>query len=139
MEQVEEVAHRTAENPPKFWKSILDDTFIIQHTKHKKDFLYCINNTDQAIKFTGEDTRTDGSIPLLGTLVAIEQNKTLFIHVYRRPTHMDQYLHWISHYNKVAKYIVINTLVHRAKVVCYTPELLLTEQQHLREVLAKCK
>ena len=35
--------------------------------------------------------------------------------VYRKPTHVDQYLQWDSHPHLSAKYSVINTLTHREK------------------------
>ena len=38
-----------------------------------------------------------------------------------------------------AKYIVINTLTHRAKTVCSNPDLLQKEMEHLRKALTHCK
>ena len=38
------------------------------------------------------------------------------ITVYRKPTHRDQYLQWDSYHNLSAKFSVINTLLHRAKL-----------------------
>ena len=54
-------------------------------------------------------------------------------------THVDQYLQWDSHHHLSAKYSVINTLIHRAKIVCYKPELLQKEIDHLRKALTHCK
>ena len=73
------------------------------------------NTTGQAIIFTGEATRQDGSMPFLDTIVTPEQNIILFISVYRKPTCTDQYFHWDSHYHIAEKYSAINTLVHIAK------------------------
>ena len=39
MEFLEKKALKTANNPPKFWKRFLDDTFMVQHTEHKENFL----------------------------------------------------------------------------------------------------
>ena len=61
------------------------------------------------------------------------------ITVYRKPTHMDQYLQWDSHHHLSAKNSVINTLTHRAKTVCNKPELLQKEMEHLRKALTHCK
>ena len=58
--------------------------------------------------------------------------------VYRKPTHKEQYWHWDSHHDIAAKYSIINTLTHRAKTVCSTPQLLLKEEVFLREALQKC-
>ena len=66
-------------------------------------------------------------------------SKTLTINVYRKPTLTDQYLHCDSHHYISVKYSVINTLHHRAKAVNYKPELLITEEELVREVLTKYK
>ena len=42
----------------------------------------------------------------------------LWITVYQKPTHTDQYLQWDSHHSLSAKYSVMGTLTHRAKTVC---------------------
>ena len=91
------------------------------------------------IEFTVEDNKEDGSIPFLDTIVKPEVNGSLSITVYRKPTHTDQYLQWDSHHNLSAKFIVINTLSHRAQTVCSNPELLKQEKEHLRKALTKCK
>ena len=66
-------------------------------------------------------------------------DNSLSIKVYCQPIHTDQYLQWDSHHNLPAKYSVIGTLTHRAKVVCTSPELLNEELQQLKEALGKCK
>ena len=61
------------------------------------------------------------------------------ITIYRKPIYTDQYLQWDSHHSLTAKYSVVNTLTHKAKVVCTGPELLTKELQHLRRALTRCK
>ena len=46
---------------------VVDNTFVIQYTEHKENFLYHINNTDQAIKFRIEVAKPDGPMPFLDT------------------------------------------------------------------------
>ena len=138
MQHFEEVALRTAENPPRLWKRLVDVTFVIQCTENKEDFLHHTNSINQAVKFIVEDTQPDGSIPSLDTLAAPEQNRTLSTKFIRKPTNMDCCLHWDSHHHPAAKY-TLNTLVNSAKTVCSIPELLRTDQNHLREVPIKCK
>ena len=46
----------------------MDDTFVIQHTEHKK-VLQHINSKDNAITFKVGDTRPDGSMQFLDTLI----------------------------------------------------------------------
>ena len=75
--------------------------------------------------------------PFLDTIVIPEADGSLSITVYRKPTHMDQYLQWDSHHNLSAKFSVINTLTHRTKTVCSNPELLHKEMDHLRKALTQ--
>ena len=72
-------------------------------------------------------------------MVTPQADNSLSITLYHNPTHTDQYLQWDSHHNLSAKYSVIGTLTHRAKIVCTKPELFQKELQHLREALVKCK
>ena len=62
--------------------------------------------------------------PFLDTIVEPVTDGKLSITVYRKPTHIDQYIQWDSHHHVSAKYSVINTLTHRAKTVCSNPKLL---------------
>ena len=75
----------------------------------------------------------------IDTIVMLEQNRTLSIIVYKRPTHTDKCLYCDSHHHTAVQYRVINVLVPMAMAVCSTQELLRTEQQHLREILIKYK
>ena len=97
------------------------------------------NSVDPAIKFTVEDSKEDGFIPFLDTIVKPEVNGSLSITVYRKSTHTDQYLQWDNHHNLSTKFSVINTFSHRAKTVCSNTELVKQEKEHLRKALTQCK
>ena len=124
MEAFETRAISTALHPPKFWRRYVDDTCVIQDQLHKDEFLNHINSVDNAIQFTVEEAKEDGSIPFLDTLITPEQNGTFSIGVYRKPTHTDLYLPWDSNHNLSAKYSIIKTLTHWAHTICSTPKLL---------------
>ena len=124
MEAFETRAISTALYPPRFWRRYVDDTCVIQDQLPKDEFLNHINFVDNAIQFTVEEAKEDGSIPFLDTLITSEQNGTFSIGVYRKPTHTDLYLPWDSKHNLSAKYSVIKTLTHRAHTICSTPKLL---------------
>ena len=136
MEYFEQKALNTAP-PPRLWWRYVDDTFIIQKEVNKQNFLQHINNGDPAIPFTVENNKEDGAIPFLDTIVKPEADGSLSITVYRKPTHTDQYLQWDSHHHLSAKFIVINTLTHRANTLCSNPELLCKEMNHLRKALTQ--
>ena len=77
-------------------------------------------------------------MPFLETLVMPEPDRSLSTTVFRQPNHTDQYLKCDTHHNLAAKFSVINTLTHRAKIVCSTPQLLKRED-HLRQALQDCR
>ena len=116
----------------------MDDTFVIQKEEQKQHFLKHINSVDLAIRFT-VNSKENGAIPFLDTTVKPEADNTLSITVYRKPTHMGQYLQCDSHHHLSAMFSVINTLTHRARTVCNKPELLQKELDYLRKALSHCK
>ena len=91
------------------------------------------------IHFTTGDAGTEGSIPFLDTIVMPQPDGSLLTSVYRKPTHTDQCLQWNSQHHLSAKFIVINTLKHRAKTVCSNQHLLIEEEDHLKKALKRCK
>ena len=93
----------------------MDATWVVQRGENKQNSLQHINSVDIAMKFTVEDNKEEVAIPFLDTIVKPEADGKLSVTVYRKPTHMDQYLQWDSHYHLSAKYSVINTLTYRAK------------------------
>ena len=72
---------------------------------------------DSNIQFTTEESRPDGSLPFLDILITPDKDGRLDTTVYRKPTHMDQYLLWDSHHTISSKYSVVGTLHHRAKTI----------------------
>ena len=102
-------------------------------------FFTHINSIDEGIPFTAENTRADGSMPFLDTLVIPQADGSLLTTVYRKPTHTNQYLQCNSHHAISAKYSVISSLFHRAKDVCSIQQQLDEEHEHLQKVLTTCK
>ena len=89
--------------PPRWWKRFGDDIFVILKQDKKEQFLQYIYSVDQAIQFTIEEQKQDGSMPFLDILVTPQEYGTLTTRVYRKPTHKDQYLQWDSHHNLACK------------------------------------
>ena len=73
MEAFETRAISTALHPPKHWRRYVNDTCVIQDQAHKDEFLNHINSVDNAIHFTVEEAKEDGSIPFLDTLITPTQ------------------------------------------------------------------
>ena len=122
---------------PKLWLRYKDDTFVIQQAEHSHQFLRYINSLDTHIQFTTENSKEDGSIHFLDILVSPEHNNTLTTSIYRKPTHVDQYLHWDSNHNLPAKYSIYKTVAHRARVVYKSQQALKEEEDHIRQALLR--
>ena len=130
MEDLEVQAINTSSTPPALWKRFVDDTFTIIKEDNRNTFLQHLNSIHPNIKFTCEETRSDGSMSFLDILITPEEDGNLKISVYRKPTHTDLYLLSDSHHTIPFKYSVAGTLYHRAKTVCSNPQLLQEEEHH---------
>ena len=139
MEHFETKALETAPHPPSLWKRLVDDTFVILETTYKEEFFQHINGIEEKIQFTAENTRADGSLPFLDTLVTVKEDGSLSTPIYRTPTHTNQYLQWDSHHSIANKYSVINSLLHRAKNICSNQDKLKEELTYVERALTACK
>ena len=77
MEDFEIKAINSTVDPPRIWKRFVDDTFMVIDSTRKEKFLEHINNMDPHIQFTTEDTKPEGSLPFLDTIV-LPQPETPF-------------------------------------------------------------
>ena len=125
--------------PPSIWKRYVDDTFVIQKTTHKEEFFQHLNSIEEKIQFTAENTKADGSLPFLDTLVTVKEDGSLSTSIYRKPTHTNQYLQWDSHHSIVNKFSVINSLIHRANNICSNQEQKKEELTQIEKALTTCK
>ena len=92
MEAFEESAINTAPTPPSLCRTFVDDTFVIIKKTQKESFISHINSIDEKIQFTMEDSREDGSMPFLDTLITPCPDHSLSTKVYRKPTHTQTYI-----------------------------------------------
>ena len=113
-------SHYNCTEPPRIWKRYFDNTFVIQHQSQKDEFFRHINSVDPTIQLTIEESRADGSIPFLDTIITPWLDGTFITGVHRKPTHKDLYLPCNSYLNLASRHSVINTLTHRAKTICST-------------------
>ena len=96
MQAHESTAIYTALHPPKVAERFGDDVYSIVKRTHLENFFHHINNLHQNIKFTMEEEK-NGELAFLDTLLK-RNNGEIFVLVYRKPTHTDQYLHYSSHH-----------------------------------------
>ena len=88
MEHFEMKALETAPHPPSLWKRFVDDTFVILDTTHKEEFFQHINAIEENIQFTAENTRADGLLAFLDTLVTAKGDGSLStLHIQKTHSH----------------------------------------------------
>ena len=123
--------------PTPLQKRYVDDVICITKKDQVEILFNHINNMVDQIKLTMECPDNEGNIPFLDTKFTPNPNHTIHTTVYRKPIHTDRYLDWNSNHPISAKRSVIQALIHRAKMVCSTPELLAKEMDYLNKVLHK--
>jgi len=115
MEDFESKALNSSRLLPKLWKRYVDDTNVIWFHSHEELDLFFdhLNNQSSAIKFTKEQ-EVDGCLPFLDILISKNSDGSLSHQVFRKKTHMKQYLHASSHHFLAQKMGVLNTLATRS-------------------------
>ncbi|CAH1242829.1 HMCN1 [Branchiostoma lanceolatum] len=102
-----------------------------------QEFIDHLNSLDPDIKFTSEKEQ-DRTLPFLDTLTTIQDDGSLRLSIYRKPTHTDQYLNFRSNHPLEHKLGVVKTLLHRADTIITDPHDRETEKQHIKQALKDC-
>ena len=127
MEFFEGLALNTAPARPSIWKRYVDDTFSVMKKGDVDGLLNHLNSIRPSIKFTME-LEEDGSILFLDTRVTRKVEGKLDITVYRKPTHMDRYLHFSSHHPTHVKKGLVRYLYDHARSITKETMNLKTEK-----------
>ena len=135
MEDIEERALATTETPPRFWKRYVDDTCTALPSHKVNDFLHHLNKVEPSIQFTVE-VKADGRLSFLDVLLEHEADGSIATTVYRKPTHTDKYLDFMSHYPLAHKLAVVRTLHTRAETISSTVLHKDEEIRHVRQALS---
>ena len=134
IEDFEEKALDSALTNPHVWYRYVDDTFMILHEYAIQEFTEHINSQSEHIKLTIE-AEQDGQLLFLDTLVILNDEGTLKTKIYRKPTHIDQYLNWNSNHHLEHKRSVVRTLLRRAETVVSELEDVREEVNHIKKVM----
>ena len=138
-----------AENPPRWWKRYVDDTYTVLQKDQAQHFIDYLNTVDDDIKWTTEgevvkeveveglENKTERGLAFLDTLSVVNEDGSIKTRVYRKETHMDQYLNFQSNHCLEHKRGVVKTLAYRAAMVVGEREDRREELEHLRGAL-KC-
>ena len=116
MEDVEKKAIENFSHSPKIWLRYVDDTFvIIEQEISQKNFEH-INKLEPSIKFP-QELENDNKIPFLDMEITRSNDGSLQAKIYRKSTHSDHYSNFRSDHPVQYKRSVVNTLMHRARLL----------------------
>ena len=147
MESFEQKALAGAEDPPRWWKRYVDDTYTVLKKDQSQEFTDYLNTVDDDIKWTTEgevrtelvceeeDRKVERTLAFLDTLSVLNEDGTIRTRVYRKETHTDQYLNFSSNHPLEHKRGVVKTLVHRADTVVSDLDERKKELDHIRGAL----
>ena len=93
-----------------------------------------MNSIHPKIKFTIEE-ENDGCLPFLDTLLKRNDDGRISVLVYRKPTHTDQYLNFVSNHPAGTKDAVISALFRRARDIVSDQNDLERENERIVNVL----
>ena len=98
-EDSESKALASAKFHPRKWNRFVDDTCVIWHHGQEKlgFFLGHLNSLYDSIKFTME-VKVDGCLPFLNILLSRNEDGSISHQIFRKKTHIEQYLHIGSHH-----------------------------------------
>ncbi len=134
MQWFEDTALDTFPYEISLWKRYVDDTVVVLMDALLEDFTNHINSIHPAIKFTWEE-ETEKSLAVLDAKITRDNLGKLSFSVYRKPTHMDQYLQYSSNQPLQHKLGVIRTLVHCSNTICSNEVAQDYEIKHVKKVL----
>ena len=93
--------------------------YIIQRGEGSTVLINHLNGLRSNIQFT-VDLEKDGTLPVLDTLLWRNDDGSLGVTVYRKPTHMDQYLNFHSHHLIHVKWGLVKCLFGRVRNIVTT-------------------
>ena len=134
MEDVEERALATTDIPLRLWKRYVDDTCAALPASRVQQFLDHLNGVEPSIQFTVE-VESEGKLPFLDVLLQRDLDGSISMTVYRKASHIDCYLDFMSHHPLAHKLAVVKTLHSRAGAICSDVTAKDQETRHIRQAL----
>jgi hypothetical protein len=120
----------------------VDDTFTIIKKEHSTEFVNYLNTIDECIQWTTEeesvvvkDEQRERQLAFLDTMVVAADDGTTHTKVFRKETHTDQYLNFMSNHPVEHKRGVVRTLYHRAECVVSREADLQQEMEYIQDML----
>ena len=125
----------TALHHPKVWEQFVDvdDVYSILKCTHLENFFHHINNLYQNMKFTMAE-ESNGELAFLDTLLKRNNGRT-YVLVYRKPTHIDQYLRCSSQNQTSCKESAVSSFFNRAYSIITNKDDFFKENARIKQVL----
>ena len=113
--EIETLANKSCQKPPKHYRHFVDDGFG-QFTckQHADEFFQHLNFLTQDLRYTIEHPSTDGSLPYFDVLIHSHKLTS----VYRKPTHTNLYTNYSSAAPSSTKNSIISSITRRAYTIC---------------------
>ena len=123
---------------PSIWLRDIDDIFMIRNDSEDKpkDFLTCINTVNPAIQFT--HAHSFKSVNFLDVLVTLNDDKTISMDLYTKPTDTHQYLYMNSSHPNHGKKAIVFLRATRVLRICSDPATARSRCNELIEYLVRC-
>ncbi|KAK3754655.1 hypothetical protein QZH41_003871 [Actinostola sp. cb2023] len=112
----------------------VDDSHVGISKIYVDEFHTHLNSIDPNIQFTVE-TEEEGAISFLDTKTTRQDDGSILVSVYRKPTHTDRYLDFNSHHHMQHKRSVAKTLLGRARNIPSSPRDKSSETKHVFDAL----
>ena len=133
MAEFEKEAIESFENEkPRKWNRYVDDVISIMKRSLVGDLLKHLNSRHKNINFTVE-VEEEGRLPMLDLVLHRMEDGTITTTVFRKPTHTERYLPFLSHHPPSMKRSVVKSLAHRVNYV--SPELRLEKEREVKHVM----
>ena len=125
----------------------MDDTYTVLRKDQALTFTQYLNTVDEDIKWTtegevlrevegvGSDKKMERELAFLDTLSVLNEDGTIRTKVFRKDTHTDQYLNFLSNHPLEHKRGVVRTLAYRARAVVSDSDERKKELEHLKGAL----
>ena len=112
MEELEKRALESFGQGVRVWRRYVDDTFVVVKKEQVGALHRHLNNQSDGISFTVEEER-EGTLAFLDVEVTRGELGSLKTAVFRKATHTDKYLDFMSHHSVQHKESVVRSLVRR--------------------------
>ena len=133
------IATEPVDCQPRNWERYMDAVICLVHTGKAKKLQQHMNVVDPtgSIIFTRGDEKNN-SMPFLDAKFTRKEDASVKSTVYRKKTHIDQYLNCASHHPKHQKLGEVRTLMIRCETITSEEGDKKEEVEHLRGALRVC-